>query len=475
MTSRNACFALFVSLASLASLSSAATFASPPDSPLSAEDAVASRENIRQNYIGDPDVPPTLTGENPALDSPLIPFAWNEQAIRVTDGTGFGGSIAVSGDIAFVSAATTNGNQGAVYVYQRSNICSMQGCPWVQKQRLVASDGAPNTYFGKVAFDGTTALIGASSTTVDGRPSQGAVYVFSRGENRNFAQVQKLTAPDGAASDCYFGTSVAIAGSDALIGAPGCGGTNQAINSRGSAYRYRKDANGNWVIVQKFVASDGGFAESFGRAVAINADTAVIGADSAFQFGYYGVGAAYVYRKQCFPDGRCNPNWLEKQKLIASPTSTGMEFGSSIVLSGTDLFIGAPWALTGDENLPIQPISGAVWAFKQIDGQWVQQQEMIPSDAYHDWLFGISISRSKDTLVVGSAFAGWPNMKGAAYVFVLNNGIWTEVQKLTASDGTLNDSFGSGVGISDSGDVLVGSPQGLNNSGQGTMYVYTQQ
>lgn len=472
MTSRNVCLALSLSLAVLARFSCAAALDSPPGSSLSAEDKEALRENAHQIYLGDPPVPPAFAEEGPNLDSPLVPLAWNEQKISVTDGTGFGGSIAVIGDTAFIGAATTNSYQGAVYVYRRSERCTLQGCPWVKRQRLVASDGAPYSYFGKVAFDGTTALIGAPYVTVDGRQYQGAVYVFTQDASRNFAQVQKLTAPDGVASDCYFGMSVAVSGSDALIGAPGCGGTNAAINSRGSAYRYRRDANGNWGIVQKFVASDGGFAESFGRAVAITADTAVIGADSAFQFGYYGVGAAYVYRKQCFPDGRCNPNWLEKQKLIGSPTSTGMEFGSSIVFDGTTLVVGAPWALTDDENLPTQPTSGAVWVFKLVGDQWVQQQELIPSDAYHDWQFGGSIAMLGKNIVVGAVGNGWPNnMKGAAYVFQLDGGIWNEVQKLTASDGLIYDSYGAAVGMSPSGDILIGAPQGMNGTA-GAVYVH---
>lgn len=265
--------------------------------------------SIRQSYLSDGAALPTPTGDDQSpIESPLPALAWHEEALRVTDGSGFGNSVAVSGDTALIGAYSTDTYQGAVYVYQRSPACFFPNvCGWARKQRVVASDAAAGAAFGSsVAFDGTTAFVGAPTVTVNGRPEQGAVYVFTRGRNGTLVQAQKLTAPDGVASDCFFGRSVAIAGADALVGAPGCSGTNQVINSRGSAYRYRRDANGTWTIAQKFVASDGGFAETFGGAVAISNDTAIIGAPNASQFGYYGVGAVYVYKKQCFSNGRCN-------------------------------------------------------------------------------------------------------------------------------------------------------------------------
>lgn len=164
----------------------------------------------------------------------------------------------------------------------------------------------------------------------------------------------------------------------------------------------------------------------------------------------------------------------ETQKLLGSPTSTDMGFGGSLAFDGTNMLVGSEWALIGDENLPVQQTSGAVYAFTQTNGQWTQRQQLIPSDAYRNWRFGGSIALSRDTVVVGATGAGWPyDMKGAAYVFTVNNGVWSEVQKLTASDGMPYDSFGSGVGIANEGEIVVGA--GPNISGQGATYVYTPQ
>ena len=52
--------------------------------------------------------------------------------------------------------------------------------------------------------------------------------------------------------------------------------------------------------------------------------------------------------------------------------------------------------------------------------------------------------------MVATASATGP---GAAYVFRLHDGTWSEEQKLTAADGSDGDQFGSSVAIE--GDVVV--------------------
>lgn len=407
---------------------------------------------------------------------PAAPAAietYTEQMLRVTDGNHFGAKLAVHGDTAVVGALDAS-NRGVVYVYLRGLGCSIgSGCLWTKKQRIIAADAvAYDGYGSAIAFDGTTIMVGARSATESGHAHQGRVYVYRRlADARTYSLVQTLVAPDGQAEDC-FGSAAAVNGTDALIGASFCSGTNQLLNGHGAAYRYVADANGNWTLAQKIVASDGGFAEEFGAAVAITADTAMIGAPSAFQFAHYGVGAVYVYKRECFTDG-CNPAWRERQKLVGTPTSTGMTFGRSLAFDGTDLLVGAPWALTGPEGEPLQNVSGAVYAFNQdAAGTWTQYQQLLPSDAYHDWQFGTSVAFAGSTALIGAPGVGWPNMRGGAYVFSRSGATWSQSQALLASDGTVNDGYGNAVGISGAGDLFVGAPQGLNNSGQGTVYVY---
>ena len=91
-------------------------------------------------------------------------------------------------------------------------------CDSVVLNKLLNSDGGASDYFGySVAISGTTALVGASGGVVDGT-NTGSAYIFELQENGVWLETQKLFAWDGAAYD-FFGYSVAISGTTALIGA----------------------------------------------------------------------------------------------------------------------------------------------------------------------------------------------------------------------------------------------------------------
>ena len=87
--------------------------------------------------------------------------------------------------------------------------------PFIQLAKLIAGDA-----FGtSVAISGDTVLVGASgAVTLAG--SSGAAYVFERdrGGAGAWGEAAKLTAGDAAALDS-FGSSVAVSGDTALVGA----------------------------------------------------------------------------------------------------------------------------------------------------------------------------------------------------------------------------------------------------------------
>ena len=95
----------------------------------------------------------------------------------------------------------------------------------------------------------------------------------------NWAQVKKIVASDRAAED-LFGSSVAISGNYMIIGAyaddEDATGKN-TFNGSGSAYIFKNNA-GNWVQLDKIVASDRSYVDRFGEAVAISGDYAIVGA-----------------------------------------------------------------------------------------------------------------------------------------------------------------------------------------------------
>jgi len=286
-----------------------------------------------------------------------------------------GYSVSVSGDTAVIGAWGKALNQGAAYVFVRSNGV------WTQQQELTASDGAGGDGFGfSVSVSGDTALIGA--------PGNGAAYVFVR-SGGVWSKQQELTASDEAASD-YFGYSVSVSGNTALIGAS-AKNTNQ-----GAAYVFVQSGQ-VWTQQQELTASDGATDDSFGFSVSVSGGTSAIGApgNSGSQ------GAAYGFLLS-------GGVWGQQQKVTASDGAAGDSFGNSVSVSGASAVIGA-YHKNADQ--------GASYLFGFSGGVWAQQQELTASDGVAYDYFGCSVSVSGDTAAIGAV--GRNNGLGAAYVFAV--------------------------------------------------------
>lgn len=99
----------------------------------------------------------------------------------------------------------------------------------IQIAKLAPSDGAPGDGFGgSVAISGNVVLAGASTATVSGNPAQGDPYIFARpsGGGQDATQPAKLTASGGSFLFSYLAT---IAGRTAIAGGGLPGGANGAI------------------------------------------------------------------------------------------------------------------------------------------------------------------------------------------------------------------------------------------------------
>ena len=106
---------------------------------------------------------------------------------------------------------------------------------------------------------------------------------------------------------------------------------------------------------------------------------------------------------------------------------------------------------------------------------WTNEQKVTSSDVDIDDCFGYSVSVSGDYAVVGSYRdddAG--SASGSAYIYELNNNIWTETAKLTASDADSTDWYGTAVNIHND-TVLIGVDNNdTNDSFAGCAYFYTR-
>jgi len=224
----------------------------------------------------------------------------------------FGRAVAVSGDRAVVGAYGGDGaagDAGSAYVFRRDD----GGTPsdpsddvWVEEAKLTASDAAASDSFGfSVSVSGDRAVVGARENDDAGSRS-GSAYVYRRDDSGTpsdpsddvWVEEAKLTASD-AAPDDLFGYSVSISGDRAVVGAHG---NDDAGDSSGSAYVFRRDDGGTpsdlsddvWVEEAKLTASDAAATDYFGVCVAISGDRAVVGASGNDDAGS-GSGAAYVF------------------------------------------------------------------------------------------------------------------------------------------------------------------------------------
>ena len=103
-------------------------------------------------------------------------------------------------------------------------------------------------------------------------------------------------------------------------------------------------------------------------------------------------------------------------------------------------------------------------------GVWSKQQELVASDGTPSDGFGRSVAVLGDMVICGATGGyplGNPNEYGSAYVFVRRGTAWVEQRKLVASDGSLDDRFGSSVAFSLDAIVVgaVGDDPALYDSG----------
>ncbi|HXI94070.1 MAG TPA: C25 family cysteine peptidase, partial [Blastocatellia bacterium] len=217
---------------------------------------------------------------------------------------------------------------GSAYVFTRS------GTTWSQQTHLIPFDGDVGgglDQFGiSVAISVDTVIVGSNLADIGANINQGAAYIYVRSGTTWFLQ-QKITASDGAQQD-RFGNSVAIDGDSAIIGASM--DDIGANTDQGSAYVFTRSGS-NWSQQQKFSASDGAANKTFGASVAISGDTAVVGADEGGLFLSGTQGSAYVFT-------RSGTVWSQQQKLLASDGSAVDTFGFSVAISQHHLVVGAP-------------------------------------------------------------------------------------------------------------------------------------
>ena len=305
-----------------------------------------------------------------------------------------------------------------------------------QTDKLTLSDAEVGDECGwSVATDGDLIVVGSIFSDNDAGNRSGGAYIFQSLDDGGWTEMQKLTASDGADDD-RFGAAVAIAGNLIVVGA------HRDINEtdrNGSAYVFRRlddDDGQNWTHVQTLTGDAAN--DRFGRSIAIAGNLIVVSAhlDADIE---QGAGAVYVFKS--FDDEN---NFTKVAKFSASDAAQSDRFGYSVALVGNVIIAGAYRDDDAGSN------SGSAYVFQSLDNgtTWSEVQKLTASDSAAGDNFGISIAMTRNILVVGARAVDDEsrsfNNSGAAYVFLsLDDGeSWDQVQKLTASDAKSNNAFG---------------------------------
>lgn len=324
------------------------------------------------------------------------------------------------------------------------------------------TDAATEDFFGfSVALTGEHALVGAPFDDDGISSNEGSAYVFERQSDGTWNQVAKLTATDAAAED-EFGRSVALSGDRALIGAPS---HDAGSSNTGAAYVFDRQSDGTWSQVAKLTTTDAASGDFFGFSVALTGNRALV---SAFRDddGATDAGSAYVFDRQS--DG----TWSQVAKLTADDAAAQDRFGQSVALTGYHALVSAFRNDEGGIN------AGAAYVFERRSDGWSQVAKLTAADAAARDFFGVSVALAGTRALVGSYLDdyGSGTNTGSAYVFERQaGGTWSQVAKLTAADAATGDQFGQSVALSGDRILVSASDDDDGGSDAGSAYVFERQ
>ena len=320
-------------------------------------------------------------------------------------------------------------------------------------EQILDEPGLPQTgsQFGDaVAIDGFLAIVGEWLEDLNGAVDTGAVYGFSRvGSKWTFVAG---TSP-AHQSQARCGYSVAISADRGVFGCPG------ALNNAGKAFLL--DMNSQ--VATELIEPDRTAGDFFGASVAIDFNNVVVGAPFA----------TIINRIVTSHDGAIHYFQNNNYRYSYSQFTANQQFGATVVLDGETVLAGAPVANSG---------TGKVIALTLDQNSFVLRATLTADDAAVGDQFGTGVAISGKTGVIAAPGDDDKGTDaGAAYVFVCDpDGVWSQQQKLTASDGRADDIFSYFAVAIEGNTIVVGarrqdlSSPPVPNDNSGAAYVFTR-
>jgi hypothetical protein len=230
-------------------------------------------------------------------------------------------------------------------------------------------------------------------------------------------------------------------------------------NADGAVYLYTRQGRA-YLLEEKLVNPDATPKAEFGRTVAIQGTTVFVGARFAQAGTTPNAGAVYVFRK-------IGDSWSYEDKIISPEPQEGDNFGRALAIQGNLLVV------TARKNTAER---GAAYIYEYTADGWICTATLVASDTTDGDYFGQSVALKGNIMVIGARNTANQNGKfsGGFYLFQQSGNTWTEVAKMTALDGNDEDQCGFAIAIKGNTVVVTArraDPRGLENAG--AAYVYS--
>ncbi|HHK42605.1 MAG TPA: hypothetical protein ENJ50_09325, partial [Planctomycetaceae bacterium] len=335
------------------------------------------------------------------------------------------GGMSIDGDRAIISSGRTvvGSVTGVVYVYEKS------GNLWTRTAVLTAAAPTTTSLFGftrGIAVSGGFIAVGISD--VDGSGNVSASVCVFQEIGGIWTPVADLRPPPSTLA--RFGLDVSLDG--CRLAVADIGDDDQGT-SAGAVYLYEFDGT-TWALQDKLFASSGNGA--FGLALDLDGDRLLVGAaDEAYVFAFDG------------------SRWQTEATLVGQDTMVTDNYGRAVSLSGQ-------YAVVGASNHPhvSAQVGGAAYVFRRDPSGWVQDVELLPDLLCLACGFGKSVAIDGSSILVSAAgddeFAA---NAGAAHLYDLAAGIWSEEEKFSSSGVGSEIFFASQIAL-DGGNAFGSSP-----------------
>lgn len=287
-----------------------------------------------------------------------------------------------------------------------------------------------------VPNEGFGAAVAASGDAVVVGGGADRVVIFRRAADA-WARETEIEAPSGSVGE--FGKSVAIDGDTVIVGA------------LRAAYVYAYDGS-VWNQEDTLTAANND--DAFGVAVGVAGDTAVVGSSSDSS-KIPSSGAAFVFVQN-------GAQWTEQDVLKASNAGNGDSFGSSVAIDGDLIVVGArgedsdSTGVDGSQtdNFETAADSGAAYVFSRDAGDWSQVAYLKSPETIRGGAFAWAVDVFGATVLVGAP--GGDDGHGEAHVFSDSATAWRYEETLNSPNLGADDVFGQSVGI-DRINIVVGA------------------